>query len=207
MALIAPLCPFPLTLIDNTPPYINTHWYHPPSSLFLVFSSENSFQYSTWVVDWEDWLRIARLNLCGGKQAFGDWLLSSPCMRAPLSKNTDTISINNSSSLPYPPLHTSSSLRGSLYRLFGCCMRPQHSQDQEIIRAQDTNGSSSSNTNSLNLEFGSNVFTQLGPNDVSYKTRSEPKMVHQYILGGLLGEGTIFLPFPFFHVYFTTVII
>lgn len=34
-----------------------------------------------------------------------------------------------------------------------------------------------------------NVFTQLGPNDVSYKVRTQPKMVHQYILGDVLGEG------------------
>lgn len=33
------------------------------------------------------------------------------------------------------------------------------------------------------------VFVQLGPNDVSYKERV-PKMVHQYVLGEIIGEGS-----------------
>jgi hypothetical protein len=36
-----------------------------------------------------------------------------------------------------------------------------------------------------------NVFTQLGPDDVSYKVRTQPKMVHRYIVGDVLGEGMI----------------
>eukprot|EP00026_Physarum_polycephalum_P005025 Phypoly_transcript_05051.p1 GENE.Phypoly_transcript_05051~~Phypoly_transcript_05051.p1 ORF type:complete len:467 (+),score=67.39 Phypoly_transcript_05051:237-1637(+) len=39
-------------------------------------------------------------------------------------------------------------------------------------------------------EFDSSGFIQLGPNDVSYKVRTQPKMVHQYIIGDVLGEGS-----------------
>lgn len=39
------------------------------------------------------------------------------------------------------------------------------------------------------------LFVQLGPDDVSYKERTQPKMVHQYILGEVVGEGTVILLF------------
>lgn len=74
------------------------------------------------------------------------------------------------------------SFGGSVYKLCGCCvglpMRPQHAEAQQ----------SRNHEIKETAEFGG-VFTQLGPNDVSYKVRTEPKMVHQYTVGDLLGEG------------------
>ncbi len=69
----------------------------------------------------------------------------------------------------------------SLVKLCGCCvglmpMRPQHPHTQPINELKPSS------------EFGG-AFTQLGPNDVQYKIRTEPKMVHQYVLGEMLGEG------------------
>ena len=58
-------------------------------------------------------------------------------------------------------------------------MRPEdpHEQAAQPIRTGETS------------DHFDNVFTQLGPNDVSYKVRTQPKMVHHYILGDVLGEG------------------
>lgn len=54
-------------------------------------------------------------------------------------------------------------------------MRPEHEQAHPIRTGDAT-------------EFDS-VFTQLGPNDVSYKVRTQKK-VHQYLLGEAVGEGS-----------------
>lgn len=53
-------------------------------------------------------------------------------------------------------------------------MRPQPSQPPQNEK--------------INHEF--EMFTQLQPSDISYKVREQPKMVHQYILGEILGEGS-----------------
>jgi hypothetical protein len=46
-------------------------------------------------------------------------------------------------------------------------------------------------------EFDSSGFVQLGPNDVSYRVRTQPKMVHQYVIGDVLGEGICLLLFSY----------
>lgn len=67
---------------------------------------------------------------------------------------------------------------------------PDHEQAAQPIRIEGDN---------VTGEFD-NVFTQLGPNDVSYKVRTQPKMIHQYILGEVLGEGMISSFFPCFNI-------
>jgi len=45
-------------------------------------------------------------------------------------------------------------------------------------------------TQNENIHHEFEMFTQLQPSDISYKIREQPKMVHQYILGEILGEGS-----------------
>lgn len=85
---------------------------------------------------------------------------------------------------PTPRINSKHQNRGRrlpsiLHKLFGCCgssMGPggEHEQAQPIRTEEAT---------------FDGLFVQLGPNDVSYKERSQPKMVHQYILGEVIGEG------------------
>jgi hypothetical protein len=82
------------------------------------------------------------------------------------------------------------SLGISVQKLCSCCvrvpMRPEHEQQVQPITR--TGGDTGVESTTPDFEF-----TQLGPNDVSYKERTQPKMVHHYILGEVLGEGILSL--------------
>lgn len=102
-------------------------------------------------------------------------------------------------------LHHSASTKGraraslqtfgtSFHRLFGCCGgggRRRKGSGVGPHPPMRPNGLGAQ-AHPLHVEETSfdGVFVQLGPNDVSYKDRTQPKMVNQYILGDVIGEGS-----------------
>lgn len=103
-----------------------------------------------------------------------------PCMRATALQRPPS-----TSRVVQPRVASLRAVRGSVTKLFRCCVGlsvpPEHNDQQAQLH-------STKKETSETPEF-STGFTQLGPDDVSYKVRTEPKMVHQYVLGEVLGEG------------------